>query len=501
MGRDRPTKALGRRDWSWFATYDDSTSTPADLEAGAPPWAGHAFTRQDRHDRTLGIPPRNISMWPRRQRALPGDPEDRRGRAPPGGSSHAPRRDQPAGIVEELRRLPSPPTPPDVPPDVLAAALADVAPRVHARTALTQYMVITEVAPGHGLEPGELLRLARDVGEMIAKTTHRGAPAGPGERSLNRLLGADVRLACRLYLARSWLSWAAAYSDPDLPRLWILVNGLQHGVPAHVMFTRPARSRGPLARITPTHDDLVGWHGITAAVEQLDATVRAAREGRRWLAAAADTVEHRILGLGVLHLTHPGLAHELAHTGARGVRLEDLRVLARRLPGLRRITDLGDEALKAVCDRNNWLLGTAEERTEREMVERHLPAAATDDVLARLAAGQTAALAASMARLAPTDETLDRAVWRKNPPALGAVQRRQLLDIASREALHRFTGLDLQPHPTRAAALAARFPDRHAEDGLRIPASRLLTGVDAGTPTPSRADARRPQQAELDLGL
>jgi hypothetical protein len=498
MGRDRPTNALGRRDWSWFAAYDDSSSAPADLEAATAPWAGHAFTKQDRHDRTLGIPPRDVSMWPRRQLVIPSDPGKARGRAPP---ARVARRDRLAEIIEELRRLPKPSSPPNLPADLLASALADAAARVHARPTMTQYAVITEVARGHGLEPGELLRLARDVGEMIAKTTHRGAATSPGERSLNRLHGADLPLACRLYLARSWLTWAAAYSDPDLPRLWILANGLHHDVPAGLMFTQPARSRGLLAQITPTHDDLVGWHGMSAAVEHLDATVHAALEGRRWLAAAPDTVEHRLLGLGVLHLTHPASAHELVNAGAHRVPFEDLRALADRLPKLELVTDLSDEALKAVCDRNNWLLGTVDERTGRELVERHLSAAATNHVLARLAAGETTALGVSLARVAPSDEILDRAAWRRNPPALATVQRCELLGIASREALHRFAGLDLQPHPNKAAALAARFPNRLAEDGLRLPAHRLLAGVDASAPSPAGLDPRRPQQAELDLGL
>lgn len=39
MGRDRETKALGKRAWNWFTAYDGSALAPADIERAYPPWA------------------------------------------------------------------------------------------------------------------------------------------------------------------------------------------------------------------------------------------------------------------------------------------------------------------------------------------------------------------------------------------------------------------------------------------------------------------------------
>jgi hypothetical protein len=333
---------------------------------------------------------------------------------------------------------------------------------------------------------------------MIARTTHQAPPPGPGETALNRLLHTDLALASELLLARARLTHAAAHSDPDLPRLWIAANALHHGVPAQVVLSEPATSHGPLARVVPRHHDLVGWHGITAALDQLDATVHAIRDGRAWITSAGDTAHNRLLGLGVIHLSHPRTAHQLTRDGAAGIHQAVLRRLASTLPTPRHVTDLSDTAVKAVCDRNHWLLGTAEERTNRELVERHVLGALTDQIRASLAAGDTQALAEAITRAAPTDHHLDRATWRHDPPALDAEQRHQLLDIASREALHRFAGLDLQPHPTKAAALLGRFPDRIAEQGLHVQPGQLHTPHDAQpVPVPP---AHLAQQFELDLG-
>jgi hypothetical protein len=358
---------------------------------------------------------------------------------------------------------------------------------------MEQYAAVNAVAGAHGMDPGTLLREARDIGEMIAKTTHQPRPPLPGEPALNRLLGADLPLAAELHLARVQLTARVAESDPDLPRLWILANGLHHGVPARVMLTEPAHSHGPLARVVPLHADLVGWHGIRHAVAHLDATLHSAVEGRRWLATASDTAPNRLLALGVINLSHPAPAHQLARDGPAMAEIADARALADALPAPGHVVDLTDEALKAVCDRNNWLLGTADERTGRELVERRLPDAVTAEVRAALAAGDTRPLTVAIVRGTPADTDLDAATWRRNPPSLEAAQRRQLLDVASREAMRRFAGLDIQPRPTQAAAIAARFPDRVARHGLNVASAQLL----AGEPGP-RPAAR---QAELDLGL
>ncbi len=136
--------------------------------------------------------------------------------------------------------------------------------------------------------------------------------------------------------------------------------------------------------------------------------------------------------------------------------------------------DLSDDALKAVCDRNNWLLGTADERTHRELVERSLPTAVTAEVRARLAEGDTNALGVAIIKVAPSDAVLDHANWRRDPPSFEAGQRRQLLGLASREALHRFVGLDVRPRASFAVALAARFPDRVADQALTARQVNLL---------------------------
>ncbi|WP_131786678.1 hypothetical protein, partial [Protofrankia symbiont of Coriaria ruscifolia] len=59
----------------------------------------------------------------------------------------------------------------------------------------------------------------------------------------------------------------------------------------------------------------------------------------------------------------------------------------------------------------------------------------------------------------PTDADLDRHVWRTEARALDAVHTRQLLNATSREALARFADWHIHPHPSRATALLARFPD------------------------------------------
>jgi hypothetical protein len=433
-------------------------------------------------------------MWPRHQLALDqGLPSARVGGR---RDSHA-RRERASRILAELLALDPPAAnggdSSGLPVPLLAKALTDLAERVHGRASMEQYAAVNAVAGAYGMDPGALLRQARDIGKMIAKTTHHPRPHLPGEPALNRLLGADLPLASELHLARIQLTSTMAESDPDLPRLWILANGLHHGVPAQVMLTEPAHSRGPLARIVPVHDDLVGWYGVRRAVGQLEATVHAAVDGRRWLATAPDTVSNRLLALGVIDLSHPAPAHQLARAGPSGATIADLRAVADGLPALGHILDLTDEALKAVCDRNNWLLGTADERTGRELVERQLPDAVTAEVRAGLAAGDTRALTVAIVRGAPADAALDAATWRRNPPSLDAAQRRQLLDVSSREAMRRFAGLDIQPPPTKAAAIAARFPDRVARHGTNVTSAELVTGE------PSPPPATR--QTELDLGL
>jgi hypothetical protein len=513
LGRDRTTKALGRRDWNWFVAYDGSTLTPADLEPARSPWPATTVTAKDRHDRTLGIPPRHITMWPHVGARLD-HLVTLHGRRPP----HRNPRD--ARVVDEVRRanatavineltqrLPAP-SPAQVSPEALTRLLNELAPAVYARPIERQYTAAGDIARSHQLPTDAVMALARDTGTLIAKTTHTPAPDVPGDPALNRLAHADRALAAELLLARAQLTWLDAHSDPDLPRLWILVNALHHAVPPEVMLTTRAKSHGPVAAVVPEHDDLVGWHGIATAFTHLNATVTAARHGRDWLTSSQHgqhgpidgTVDDRILALGVLHLTHPRTAHELARLSPLHLPLSHLRDVAASLPAPAHPIDLSDAALKAVCDRNGWLLGTADERTQRELVERHTRTALTEphcqaDLRNRLARGDTLALAAAAAH-APTDADLDRATWRHDPPATDTANRRRLLDLASREALHRFAGFDITPHPTRAAALTGRYPHRLARQGLHTSPGQLLHPA-----TPDLGPHPYAATEQLDLGF
>jgi hypothetical protein len=210
---------------------------------------------------------------------------------------------------------------------------------------------------------------------------------------------------------------------------------------------------------------------------------------------SAVTDEQRLLAIGVLQLTHPRTAYELMVFDYRSLSTETLYQIGNS-PAPRDVTDLSDAALKAMCDRNGWLLGTAEERTQRELVERHLNIAMTDDIRAELANGDTKPLTEALTLHSPTNEDLDRATSRHDATA-DAQQRHQLLDLASREAVYQFTGLQIEPHLSKSAALAGRFPNRLSEQGLRVSRDALLAdpapGVAPG-PDPSGA-------AQLDLGL
>ncbi|EYT91501.1 hypothetical protein ThrDRAFT_02836 [Frankia casuarinae] len=481
-GRDLPldadSAALGRRDHGFF---DDQHSPRGqrDLAHARTPWTG---TRPRRvgaaaaHDRTLGLT-RTPSMWPEHTPpATPLTRQDRRRRA--------------AGIVNDLRRLPRPaPVLPTATPTLLLTALHTIARNAHRRPARRQLAAVRRIAADHRLDPDMLLGVAFGVGTLIARATPGNPPGarngrrdgptgrlGDGKPSLNALHDANLPLALDTYLARAHLRENAAFSDPDLPRLWMTANALTHGIPAQVILTVPATGRGPDAALHPRRTDLVGWLGIRNALGDLDAAVRTATEGRRWLARAgparggSDAV---LLALGVLHASHPTIAAELALRGPGVLRLADLRTLAQRLPLPVHLVDLTDTALKAVCDRNGWLLGTPDERHHRELVERVLPTTVTDEIRARLARGDTTALAAALHQAAPTDSDLDARTWRWDPAADDAVQVRQLLAEASREAHARFADWHITPHPSRAVAFLARFPERSLRRALTLDPQRL----------------------------
>ncbi|MDP9386849.1 MAG: hypothetical protein M3Q48_02695, partial [Actinomycetota bacterium] len=354
--------------------------------------------------------------------------------------------------------------------------------------------VLAAAARHHGVEPKTAWDLAVGVGALVAQTTHRQVTPASGAPSLNALAGADIDAATQLFLARDRLRLAQQLSDPDLPRLWILANGLAHGVPPEIMWRVPARSVGDIAQVVPTHDDLVGWAGVGPAVEHLRDVVRAATEGRRWLEATRHgDLDDRVLALGVVGLTRPATAMQLALCGPRRVGLDQLRDVAGPAPG--GVLDLSDAALKAVCDRNGWLLGVAAERTQRELVERAGPTVEAALLRAGLADGDPGAFEAFSAS-APPDHLLDAGAFRKNPPSREADAAQRLLAEAGREALRRFAGVEPPHRPSLADALAHRFPERCGRDVLcESDASRLLAS-DAPTPPPPPA-----VPLSLDLGL
>ncbi|WP_261576480.1 hypothetical protein, partial [Frankia gtarii] len=445
---DTDSAALGRRDHGFF-DRENSPRGQRELAHARTPWTG---TRPRRvgaaaaHDRTLGLS-RTASMWP--------------DHTPPAATGERDLRRRATDVINELRSIPRPAAVlPTATPTLLLTALHETAQHTRRRPARTQLAAVRRIAATHQLDPDLFLGIALGVGTLIARTPadavsgHRGARPGlaDGKPSLNALHGANLPLALETYLARAHLRQNAVFSDPDLPRLWMTANALTHGIPAQAILTEPATVHGPDAAVQPHRTDLVGWLGIQHALGDLDAAVRTATEGRRWLARAGNArgrSDAVLLALGVLHASHPTVAAELALRGPGALRLADLRSLARRFPPPAHSVDLTDTALKAICDRNGWLLGTPDERHHRELVERVLPTAVTDQIRGQVAHGDITALADALHRAAPTDTDLDTKTWRWDPAATDALQVRQLLGEASREAHARFADWHITPHPSR----------------------------------------------------
>ena len=474
LGRDRTTAALGRRDWGWFNASDGAPR--ATREAGQAPWGTtRHITAHDRYDRTLGIPERDTPMWPLEGGTLDFSTQSVAERA--------------ESICDDLVAEAVPAWRwPDLPASV--ALLTDTAPAVLGRDPDTQSSLLAAAARRHHLDPPTARDLAVGVGALVARTTHRRPPSLPGAASLNLLAGAQLEAATELFLARERIRLAQTLSDPDLPRLWILANALNHGVPALVMRRVPARSVGPAARIVPAHDDLLDWGGLGPAVRHLRDVVAAAAEGRRWLhtAGRAGGIDDLALAVGVIGLTRPATATQLAMWGPARLSIDALVELAGPAPA--GVLALSDAALKAVCDRNGWLLGSPAERTMRELLERD--ATVGDGLAARLAAGHPDTLTGRWV----DDRTLDAAAYRKNPPAPDVTAADRLLGEAGRQALHRFAGIDAPRRPSLAEAVCHRFPGRVERHALREPEPlRLLDPAhqppDHGTPAPQ----------VLDLGL
>ena len=167
----------------------------------------------------------------------------------------------------------------------------------------------------------------------------------------------------------------------------------------------------------------MNWSGVRVAIAQMVATVDAAAEGQRWIRQSSARFDGP-LALGVLHLTQPRAAEQLVLDAPAHWHRERIGAL---LPntGPGRVTDLSDAALKAMCDRNGWLLGTSDERTMREVVERQIRRAASrPEGRAALASGDLAGFGDAVAHVTPSLEDLERHVWRYDPASLTVRQGR-----------------------------------------------------------------------------
>jgi hypothetical protein len=299
------------------------------------------------------------------------------------------------------------------------ALLGEVAGAVYGRDTEAQMATVAATARRFDIAPDVAVELAGGVGALIAQTSHRQAAAVPGAARLNMLAGARLPDALQIFFARDQVRQAQAHSDPDLPRLWMLANGLAHGTPVTVMRRVPARSVGPAERIVPLHVDLLDWRGMRTAVEHMAATVTAAAEGRRWLDGTASLPgpEAAAVAIGVVSLTNPKAATVLARHGLGHINVQRARAAAGAAPT--GVLDLSDRALKAMCDRNGWLLGSPSERTQRELVQRSFPAEAGAELRERLVGGDREALEETVAAGAADNANLDRRAFRKNPPAPG----------------------------------------------------------------------------------
>jgi hypothetical protein len=377
------------------------------------------------------------------------------------------------------------------------ALLTEIAPSVYGRNEAAQRAQVADAARRRGIDPATAVELAGGVGSLIAQTTHRKPGTRIGAARFNMLADAQLPDAVELFLARDQIRQAQAHSDPDLPRLWMLANGLTHGTPVAIMRQVPARSVGPAERIVPLHDDLIDWRGMRRAVEHMTATVSAAAEGRRWLdrTARLDGGNDAALAVGVVSLTDPKAAAALARHGLAHVTIQRARIAAGDPPA--GVLDLSDRALKAMCDRNGWLLGSPSERTQRELVQRCLPATAGDTLRRRLAAGDADALEHSAVAGADNDANLDRRAFRKNPPAPDVAATHSLMRAAGAEALSRFAGFDAQPRSSYAEAFAHRFPAQLSRGPLAESDPHHLLQSDGVAP----AGRHKTEHLTLDLGM
>lgn len=447
LGRERPTQALGRR------AHNIDVHTAPWLDAQAP-WSTRStpLTRRDvERDRLAGIPPRDRCMWP----------------------AHAGRLAGPAEVAASIRAFADPAGGEYPAAEPATAALSDAAPTLAGRPVHKQRQILHDTAYRNRLDPAGFVRLAEGVGQTIAQRLHRSAGA-VGSPALNALAGARLETLVTTWLARQRLLDADRASDPDLPRLWMLTNGMTHGVPGIVMATIPGECSGPESLVHPTRDELVGWHGARDALDAMDATVTAATVGRAWLLHdAADTAIDVLDAVGVVSLTAPRTAHRLLAQGAwrhGGLRLAT--VADAYPPPPSGPCDLSEAALHALCRRNGWLVGTPEEIVAREIVERGYASRSRpplDDAerrsVADLGAGALVALAHRKLRW--------EADWcdHLGGPAgadPGRMQLECLLAELGRNAIARHSGAEIDARQGWADAVAHRWPSRAVRYGLRL---------------------------------
>lgn len=414
--------------------------------------------------RNTYLPDRQISMWPR-----PGSSA---------GTSHADPDQIDAVTADAGARLD--PRPPAPTLRQLTGALADLAYTMIGQQNTAQHALLATIADRYKIDHEALSRAVSDIDGLILTALRSRPESAEISADGNRLRDADLTVAAELHLSRVRLADLTAHTSPDLPRLALLLNGLTHGIAAAELFTVPATLPGRPHRPATVRGDLVGWQGLPDAVNHLGAVLTASGKGRRWirrgLHGGADDVGR---GIGVLHLTHPSIAADLAAVGPDKLDPTDLRAVAQALrPFPERITELSDLALAAVCDRNGWLLGRPEEHHHRLLLDEHLTRTISDlpALRRRLAAPD---VDSTQLLDLPADTLLPRPIQ----PASADVHH--YLRLASAQALHDFAGLPLTTPPGRCAALAARWPPTILERAVALQGVPLLSQPDiSATPTP-----------------
>ncbi len=426
-------------------------------------------------DRSHHLPDRQISMWPDRG---------------PAAAGAQPTTSQIDAAVADARAA-SAPRPPTLTPRQLADALADLPAGIVDQDRPAQRIHINTTADRHSIARATLRRAASDIGSLILTTAPARLANAHGSPAWNALRHADLFVAAELYLARARLADLTAHTTPDLPRLALLLNGLTHAVPAADLRTIPATLPRLPTRPATLRRDLVGWQGLPAAVDHLAAVLTASRAGRHWirhhLGHNPDAIGRAI---GVLHLTHPNVATELAALGPHRLDPTDLRAVTRTLqPFPDRITELSDTALTAICERNGWLLGRPEEHHHRLLLDEHLTRTVNN-------------LPALRRRLAAPDVDPTRLVALPDdtvlPPPLppASAHLRSYLRLASTQALHDFAGLPLPTPPSRCTALATRWPPTILERAVALDGVPLTPHLHL----PTAAELPSPPTPDLALG-